>query len=58
MIKITKKVLEEYKRFIEMALILLEDNPNIETKDSFYCCDDVKFNLNLMLEDIKECVGK
>jgi hypothetical protein len=58
MIKVTKKILKEYKGWVEMALILLEDNPNIETKEGFYCCDDVKFNLNLMLKDIKEVMKK
>ena len=54
MIKVSQKVLKEYKRWLEGALILLQDNPNIETEDGFYCCDDIKFNLNLMLEDFKE----
>jgi hypothetical protein len=54
MIKVSKKVLNEYKRWIENAIFLIEDNPKIKTKDSFYCAEDILYNLNLMLNDINE----
>jgi hypothetical protein len=54
MIKVTKKVLDEYKAIIERAIILIEDNKGIEDTSGFYNSELVLYELNTILDDIKE----
>lgn len=54
MIKITNKILKEYKEIIERTIILIEDNKPLEDISGFYNDDLILFELNNILKDIKE----
>ena len=53
-IKVSKKILREYKATIERTIILIEDNKPLKDECGFYDDDLVLFELNGILEDIKE----
>ena len=58
MIKVSKKVLEEYKAIIERAIILIEDNKPLKDVGGFYDSDLILSELSGILKDINEVVEK
>lgn len=54
MVKISKKVLNEYKEIIERAVILIEDNKPLKDVGGFYDDELVLYELNNILSDIDE----